>query len=277
MTVGRIGGSGRVSRDSASAGFEALEKKHSTESAEKAPRNAKVDEVAKMYEKQFLREMVKAMRGTVSYGAEKPSMGEKIYRDQLDEQYVESWGDNGGIGLGDLIYEQVMERFFSSSAGRELKKQADATGENPGFIPLTDRDISRVIRMKSGAVPSQVPLRVEVKETNDGRPAKVQAPWAGEILSNSRLEGGKTALTLAHGPQLRSTVIFQGVSMADATPGRRFERGEVMGVLSPEIHSFLWNLNQAATVASENALDSGRGSGRGSGLGPGSSVSSSPQ
>jgi flagellar protein FlgJ len=253
MGVDRIGGAGKVTRDSASAGFDALQKRSLNESAEKPQRNAKVDEVAKMYEKQFLREMVKAMRGTVSFGAEKPSMGEKIYRDQLDEQYVEAWGDNGGIGLGDVIYEQVMERFFNSAAGDELKRQAEANGGNAKSIPLTDRDVSRVIRMKSGAASAQIPLRVEVKEAGDGRPAKVQAPWAGEILSNSRLEGGKTALTLAHGPHLRSTLVFQGVTAADAIPGKHLARGEAIAVLSPEIHSFLWNLNQTT----ESALDSG--------------------
>ena len=257
MSVDRIRGAGKVARDSASAGFDALQKRSLTETTERSPRNTKVDDVARMYEKQFLREMVKAMRGTVSFGAEKPSMGEKIYRDQLDEQYVEAWGDNGGIGLGDLIYEQIMERFFNSKAGLEIKKQAEASGDSVKSIPLTDRDISRVIRMKSGAVSSQIPLRVEVKQASDGRPAKVQSPWAGEILSNSRLEGGKTALTLEHGSQLRSTLVFEGVTSADAIPGKRVERGEAIGVLSPEIHSFLWNLNQAA----ESALDSSPGLG----------------
>lgn len=243
MGIDRIGGLGRVKRDSPSAGFEALDK---SEKSDRPERNAKVDEVAKMYEKQFLREMVKAMRGTVSYGAQKPSMAENIYRDQLDEQYVESWGDSGGIGLGDLIYEQIMDKFFASAAGRELKKQGET-------IPLTDRDVARVIRMKSPQAPSQAPLRVEVKDAPDGRPAKLQAPWSGEIISNARLEGGKTALTMAHGPGLRSTLVFQGVPTADASPGKRFERGDQLGVLSPEIHSFLWNLNQVA----ESALDSG--------------------
>ena len=77
----------------------------------KADREPQVDMVAKLYEKQFLREMVKAMRSTVSFSEmTKPSMAEDIFRSQLDEQYVEAWGDKGGIGLGDIIYESLMDR-----------------------------------------------------------------------------------------------------------------------------------------------------------------------
>jgi flagellar protein FlgJ len=236
MAVDRIGGNSKVSRDEPSAGFMKLEKQAK---ADEAPRNAQVDNAAKMYEKQFLREMVKAMRGTTTFG-EKPSMAEGIYRDELDDQYVEKWGDQGGIGLHDLIYNQVMERFFASKAGQALKGSG-------GTIPITDRDVSKVMRVKSGGeggIPGQVPLRVEVKPSADGKPGKLMAPWDSEVVSNSRLEGGKTALTLAHGPGLRSTLVFQGTPSADATPGMRFEKGKAVGVLSPETHSFLWNLTR---------------------------------
>jgi len=249
MSVDRIGGLGGVGRDAPSAGLDALDKKTPAEDTAKPERNAKVDEVAKLYEKQFLREMVKAMRGTVSFGAEKPSMAENLYRDELDQQYVESWGDNGGVGLSDLIYEQIMEKFFASAAGRELKSQ------NKGqAIPLTDRDVARVIRMKSQApAGGQVPLRVETKPADAGKPAKILAPWDGEVVAKARIEGGKTALTLAHGPKLRSTFVFQGVAGADVQPGAKLSQGSHLATLSPEIHSFLWNLNQSA----QSSLDPG--------------------
>lgn len=242
MAVDRIGGSSRVSRDSASAGFEALEKHDRLEQQQKPARNEKVYDAAKMYEKQFLREMVKAMRGTVSFGAEKPSMGEGIYRDQLDSEYVESWGDNGGVGLADLIYDQVMDRYFNQTGdGKSLKSQ--------GMMELTDRDVSRVIRIKTTETPGQVPLRIELKKSNGGEPAQLKMPWAGQVVSNSRLEGGKTALTLSHGPSLRSTLIFKGVAAAEAQPGQQLEKGKVVGILSPEVHSFTWNLNKGAATS----------------------------
>lgn len=243
--IDRIGSSGRVSRDSTSAGLEAQAKRASDEALVKPAKNPKLEEASKLMEKQFLREMVRAMRGTVGFGAIKPSMGENIYRGELDNQYVESWGDKGGVGLADLIYDQVMERYFNSTQGKSLKGQP---------IPITDRDISRVTRLKSDAGPGQVPLRIELGASADGGPTKLQAPWDGEVISNLRLEGGKTALTLKHGPDLSSTLVFQGVPGEGAKVGERVEKGRTLGVLSPEIRSFFWNLKYAGPD-----LDGGRG------------------
>ena len=68
-------------------------------------------EVAEMYEKQFLGEMIKAMRGTVKDSGLIPvSQGERIFRDELDGQYSEQWAKNGGIGLADLIYQQMRDK-----------------------------------------------------------------------------------------------------------------------------------------------------------------------
>ncbi len=245
-----IGSVSRVDRDSGSTGIEDQAKRADANNGPTAqktsPRNEKVDGAAKMYEKAFLSEMVKAMRQTVDFGAQKPSMGENIYREELDQQYVDSWGEKGGIGLADLIYNQIMERYFNSESGQAVKKEG-------GGIPLTDRDVSRVIRVKTADAPGQVPLRVELKKTADGSPAKVQAPWAGEVVSNIKIEGGKTALTLKHGPNLRSTLVFNGVTAAQAQPGAKLEKGDVVGILSPEIHSFLWNINRTGTDAPEAA------------------------
>lgn len=235
--IDRIGSASRISRDTASAGLEAQSKRADAEAKAQTARNPKLEEAAKLMEKQFLREMVRAMRATVSFGAEKPSMGEMIYRGELDNQYVESWGDNGGVGLADLIYDQVMEKYFNSTQGRSLKGQP---------IPITDRDVSNVVRMKSEAGAGQVPLKLELRESPDGGPGHIKAPWSGEVVSNVRLDGGKTALTLQHGPDLRSTLVFQGVVSDAAGPGEKVEQGRTVGVLSPEIRSFFWNLQHTA-------------------------------
>jgi peptidoglycan hydrolase FlgJ len=251
--IDRIGSTSRVTRDDPSAGHDQVAKADQQNAglplnapAQKAalePRNKKVEEVAKLYEKQFLGEMLKAMRGTVSYGEQtKPSMAENIYKDGLDSQYVESWGDNGGIGLSGMIYDQMMQRYFNSGPGKSLKQQ--------GPIKLTDRDVSGVIRIKSTETPGQVPLRVEMKPSETGAPSQLKAPWAGEVVSRSLLDG-KTSLVLDHGSGLKSTLIFHGIASADTEPGRRLEKGQTVGVLSPEVKSFFWNLNRTAQAATE--------------------------
>lgn len=245
MGVSRIGSSGAVSRDTPSSGFDAIEKREARE-AKQPPRNQKVDEVAKLYEKQFLREMTKAMRGTIQF-ADKPSMAENIYRDQLDSEYVDTWSDQGGIGLSNLIYDQIMERYFGQTAGgREMKSQ--------GPIALTDRDVTRVARVKTTepSASGQVPLRIEVKPAQSGAPAQIQAPWEAKVVSKTRVDG-KNAVTLEHGPGLRSTVVFDGVATAGTEPGAVLKKGTSIGTLNPEIRSFLWNLrgnlNESAALA----------------------------
>ena len=235
MSVTRIGSPKAIDRDQASAGHAQLEK---AERQQAPPRNAKVDEVAKMYEKQFLREMFKAMRQTVK-PADDPSMAENIYRAQLDEQYVDAWGEQGGIGLSNIIYDQIMERYFGQGASQGLRKQ--------GPVKLTDRDVVSVARVKqTPAAGNQVPLQLEVKPSETGQPAKIQAPWDAKVLQTTKIEGGKQAITLEHGEGLRSTLVFEGTPTAETKVGDSIAKGQTIGVLSPETKSFLWNLNQPA-------------------------------
>lgn len=238
--TGAVGGMASVDRESPSNGHDGVARRQ-TGDGEPVPRNARVDEVAKLYEKQFLREMVRAMRGTVGHSElTKPSMGENIYRERLDQEYVETWGETGGIGLSDLIYEQIMERYFASEETAALKRQ--------GPIALADRDVSRVSRMKADphVASPQLPLRVELKEAADGTSTRLQAPWAGEILSLTKI-GDRTAVGLRHERDFRSTLIFDGVPGAGIQTGRRIEKGHAVGVLSPDIRSFFWNLSRGGS------------------------------
>lgn len=76
---------------------------------------------SKMYEQQFLQEMVKAMRKTVEHSSiTKPSMAEKIYKDELYTQYTEQWVENGGNGLADLVYKELKEKIIPSQTSRYL-------------------------------------------------------------------------------------------------------------------------------------------------------------
>ena len=69
---------------------------------------------AKLYERQFLNEMMRAMRNTVDHGGiTKPSMAEKIYQDELYGEYAEKWVENGGNGLADGSTANSKKRSFS--------------------------------------------------------------------------------------------------------------------------------------------------------------------
>lgn len=72
-----------------------------------------IREAADQYEKYFLTQMLKAMRATISdKGGMLPAgQGQKIFQEQLDDQYIEAWNKRGGVGYSDLIYNQVIERY----------------------------------------------------------------------------------------------------------------------------------------------------------------------
>jgi Rod binding domain-containing protein len=140
--ISRIGRQQAVTREAGSEGHEQVARRMDGV-------NEKVMNVAKMYERQFLGEMFKAMRATVSE-TEKPSMAQNIYNSQRDDQYIDAWSEQGGVGFSNIIYDQIMERFFGQTQqGRALKKQ--------GMIPLTNRDITNVSQVKNGVATPIVP------------------------------------------------------------------------------------------------------------------------
>jgi flagellar protein FlgJ len=84
----------------------------------------KFKDIAKLYEKQFMREMVKAMRATTGKNELLPvSQGEKIFQEQLDQEYVEKWGDQGGLGLSDTIYKNLLDKYGEALGIRANSKQ----------------------------------------------------------------------------------------------------------------------------------------------------------
>lgn len=275
--ISRIGGNGTVNRDTPSAGHDAVQREHDKQFNAKPARNAKVDEVAKLYERQFLGEMFKAMRSTIKE-TDTPSMAQGIYKDQLDSEYIDKWSEQGGIGLSNLIYDQIMERYFGQSPqGQALKKQ--------GPVALTDRDVLKVERMHNGTaqtvatmekkpapqtraelpevgkneVPSlldsQTALRLEVRPSPTGAPAKIQAPWDATVVRTAQIEGARKVVTLEHGPGLRSTLVFEGAMNTDVAQGTKIAKGQTVGTLSADAKSFLWNLAPQAPIGTPLPLE----------------------
>jgi peptidoglycan hydrolase FlgJ len=89
-----------------------------------AKQDQQLHEASEMYEQHFMREMVKAMRSSVPDGGlVETSFGEKIFREQLDHQRVEQWSKSGGVGLADMIYDHVKERYFPAGPGAKPKSK----------------------------------------------------------------------------------------------------------------------------------------------------------
>lgn len=205
----------------------------------------KLKDAAKMYERHFLNEMVKAMRGTVQH-TEEPSMANRIFTDKVFDQYTEDWSDNGGIGLANLIYHQIKER-FSIGKGEgpvnlhqgpiELKKgttiKIDET--KPLGIPVlpsamaSDKDLSYLFEWESGP----------------NAPTEIVNPWDGKVLQAFRTEEDRQVLKIGHDNGLMSTLSYIGRAK-DYSPGMELSAGTSLGLLSPDTRALSWQIVQTS-------------------------------
>lgn len=194
----------------------------------------KVRSAAEMYEKHFLREMVKAMRKTVSHGGlVKKNMAEKIFSEKLDGEYVDVWGKKGGIGLSDVIYEQVMQRF-----GQQMGVRGKSVARPQGPINLKESSMTVLPQSQS----STKALEFKVKKLQKTQEVKeVLSPWSGMLVDARRLESGHVLGRVEHDQGLVSELIFKG-SLADSRPGDMLRSGQTIGLLGPEAEGFFWRV-----------------------------------
>ena len=207
----------------------------------------KLHEVADLYEKHFLREMLKGMRSTVHEGGfVQANQAEKIFSEQLDDQYVEKWGEKGGIGLSDMIYKQLVEK-FGAQMGIKIP---DAKPHGP--LPVTDKD-KFTAHLGTSAKKDGVAYRFDrasLEKPELGAPAQVKAPWAGVLLNKIALDSQENVLEIGHDNGLKSQIAYKG-SVAKLSTGQELQEGETLGLLSPEAKSLFWNVSPGAPAAQE--------------------------
>lgn len=210
----------------------------------------KLHEVSEMYEKHFLGEMMKAMRSTVQEsGFVKSNQAEKIFRDQLDQEYVTKWGEKGGIGLADLIYKQMIDKY-----GEQMGLKAPVT-KPQGPLPLTQKDefITKTFKQNKQVENLSVRFDRKMDPTNVPQPLEVSSPWEGVLLDKKTLLTGETLLEVEHDNGLKSQLVFKGLANA-LKSGQKIQAGETVGLLSPEAKTFFWHTQtgpQDAGLASE--------------------------
>jgi flagellar protein FlgJ len=195
-------------------------------------------EVAELYEKQFLREMVKQMRGTISEGGFIPTnQAEKIFREKLDHEYVEKWGDSGGIGLSKMIYEQLIEKYGPALGLKSPWQKPE------GPLPLDEKSQFRGYVKKDHVGPksSQGPsLEFEFsRQLGTKALTEVRSPWDGLLTGAKRFGEGFAMVDIQHPSGVSSQLIFRGEPSA-YSQGAELKAGQVVGVLSPEGQTLTW-------------------------------------
>ncbi|MES2770320.1 MAG: rod-binding protein [Bdellovibrionota bacterium] len=194
-------------------------------------RDPKVLEAAKMYEQVFLKQMVDAMRQAVPKSElVNESMGERIYKDQMYDNYVEQWSNVGGVGLGDMIYDQIIERFGPQQ--KQIKPM--------GPMPMNSGKTFEIENKSEGQTGSgHEVMLLKFKPQNNFEPMQITSPFEGEIIGSNTLENGQKALFLKHPNDMKSTFVFNG--SLNLTKNN-FGPGEHIGTVSPESNEFLWKL-----------------------------------
>lgn len=221
-------------------------------SAPPIERDPRVMDAARMYEKYFLNQMVKAMRSTVKYSdLQKPSMGEEIYRDQLDDQYVDSWTQSGGIGLADMIHDELLGKAQMNKLRREAMKAS--RGKTRTATALTDRDVLQVRRLPSGGQKEGETVLVSLGKSTLSKgdaPETVRSPWDGEIV-HLQANHGKVLIGLQAGNRAVQ-IAFDGVTFSGSVGGaasgamesalavgHQIKVGQVLGHLAPGARGIL--------------------------------------
>jgi flagellar protein FlgJ len=201
-------------------------------------------DAAKMYENHFLNEMVKAMRTTIPRaedGLMKPNMAEKIFTEQLDQQYVDNWSEKGGVGLADMIYNQIKEQYFNTTK-KDFSHPGGALPISPkrdlhGVKPTDSIQMKMIPPTKTGALE----YRFEVPDPS-GAPFEAQAPMAGKVVEAKSLGEQWSAVKLDHGRGLTSELTFPGQPVT-LNAGDSIQAGQRLGVLDSRRPVLAWKLD----------------------------------
>ncbi|OFZ31636.1 MAG: hypothetical protein A2622_03395 [Bdellovibrionales bacterium RIFCSPHIGHO2_01_FULL_40_29] len=211
--------------------------------ADKKPQvtEEKFREVAEMYEKHFIREMMKEMRSTVhESGFIKKNNAEKIFQDQLDDQYADSWGKTGGFGLADLIHNQLMERYGTQLGLKDKIQKPEGPIELNHKANLTTLRVPPVGGSSQGSsLVTQLKFDFQDSEKNkENKPVALKSPWAGTLLDKKYLEMDQMQYRIKHDNGLESLILTRGSglgsqvqSAAKLSVGDEIKTGQQLGWL----------------------------------------------
>ncbi len=206
-----------------------------------AKQDEQLREASKMYEQHFMREMVKAMRqATPDSGLIETSFGEKIYREQLDNEYVETWSKGGGVGLADLIYNNIRERFFPGA--ETLMPQPK------GPLPLEKKNPVDLPEWRTKALPVQpdrpreMTLRFEGEGVSPGA-REIRSPWSGRVQKSFNSAEGLGFVEVLHDQGLVSSFVFAGAVEGQAD-GRQIQAGEKLGLAQGPAPWLQWKMTR---------------------------------
>lgn len=195
-----------------------------------AKQDSQLREAAKMYEQHFMREMVKAMRQSIQESElTQSSFGEKIWKEQLDNQYVENWSERGGVGLSDMIYEHVKERYFPDRSQIPAKPNGPV-GDSWKGMPLKPGS-----KGQGSALEFKGPVGVSDR--------MIRAPWDGLVEEKFSAPNGLSVVKIRHDQGLVSKLVFPG-KPSELAINSQVRSGQTLGEVQGSAPWLQWHLSR---------------------------------
>jgi flagellar protein FlgJ len=202
----------------------------------KEARDPKMLAAARSFENQFLRQIVGAMRKTVPKDELiEESMTENLFKEQLDGEYVDKWVDGGGIGLADMLYTQLNERY-----GHPAHQKPVLKGE---VLPLPQQVNHKTLGSQA---PQDLLSQIDgklflVKKQNEDfelksakaltRAVKLHSPFSGLVLQSAALDDGRQMVLVKHDQGLVTRLVHNGQNKV--ATGTRVAAGDTIAELAP--------------------------------------------
>ncbi len=210
-----------------------------------------VKDAAKAMEGKFLEEMMKQMRSTVqdSEGFIPTTQAEKIFREQLDQKYVSQWSDKGGLGLADMIYQQIMDKYGEKLGLRapQMKPQGPLPlHSNPKGIKIQNSPEIKADSQNSNKTSFMFDLQKAAVDLQDPSSNQVLAPWSGSVAQIKDMGTQEYLMDLNHENGATSRIVFKG--QPQVSQGQEVQAGQKIGLFSPEAKSLFWTIDVGGSV-----------------------------
>jgi Rod binding domain-containing protein len=196
-------------------------------------RDPKMLEAAKSFENQFVRQLISEMRKTVPKDELLPeSMTEDIFKEQLDGEYADKWVQNGGIGLADIIYDQLEQRYGAVKQIPPAKGEifplpkTTAGGPSAQLRDIFSRADKDLFVAKKGPNGFDIRSREPLPERVD-----IRSPLSGLVLQATILDEGRQLVVIKHDEGLVSQFVHTGRN--NVKSNTRVAAGDVIAELPP--------------------------------------------
>jgi flagellar protein FlgJ len=202
--------------------------------------NEKLREVADLYEKHFIKEMMKQMKSTLPEGGLiKKNNAEHIFQDQLDEQYSAEWNKRGGFGISDMIFQQLTEKFGAKEAG--LEKPVG---------PIEFKEKSKIEKVPGTLDQTYQIFPASIKDaTSEFKNIDVTSPWAGTLQNKNVMENNQMSYRIKHDNGLESLILIQGGPTEETrhlSQGDQIRAGDTIGK-AKETSPLFWTIKKTVS------------------------------